>query len=645
MSRALRWAFLLTPCLAVRDSVTDALRTEEDIPDGFDDFFSHFHVTPETHRAILPEHGDPAVTLSVVFALHPAASVLGLTLPPGYQLTDAAGLQSPGCPQVFAPFHLNEKSAYANETEAISLVRHVESCQVLNGLDAKGNSSDLEQKDATVMLTLKLVGDLPELSRKELAVDHGNGSIVTPMTWWYFHIRVLYPDRSPEPEVNRFMLHWASEANTMWEGETSFQSWPILGDWECAYSDWEGWGSCSARCGGGRRMLVRRPLLAPPSGRSCNDTIHPDPASCNEHPCHYSCQFHEEEIIKGECSATCGGGVRFSRKRFVIDGDNLHLCPQMGDQFSEELEPCNTEPCRAKCELAKTWTVVTPCDAVCGRGHFKVMKQVLQKEIDDESCIPEYKWLPCERQHCTAFTVSRTVPNLLPVPEDKAKLVLSWSQKTTSRKIVITAPLGYKFGEKDGKCTIHFHSLQPHLQSCKVGDTTNTIYLSFLTPLPPAETGGAQQGPSKHRYELGIDVTTPECPKTHWVADPIRNQIICDTDADKNRWVIQFLRDDTDAGAELKDSLGFITVWKEGIPVPKVLRLKAEPLLLEETPPAGKTTTTVTTTRMHVTDPNPHTETGIVMCMRDRDPGYCQDRTSKSDVTCGWQNVCQVGDD
>ena len=26
----------------------------------FDDFFTHFHVTPETHRAILPEHGDAA---------------------------------------------------------------------------------------------------------------------------------------------------------------------------------------------------------------------------------------------------------------------------------------------------------------------------------------------------------------------------------------------------------------------------------------------------------------------------------------------------------------------------------------------------------------------------------------------------------
>ena len=26
----------------------------------YDDFFTHLHVTPETHRAILPEHGDAA---------------------------------------------------------------------------------------------------------------------------------------------------------------------------------------------------------------------------------------------------------------------------------------------------------------------------------------------------------------------------------------------------------------------------------------------------------------------------------------------------------------------------------------------------------------------------------------------------------
>ena len=29
-----------------------------DAPPSYYDFFTHFHVTPETHRAILPEHGD-----------------------------------------------------------------------------------------------------------------------------------------------------------------------------------------------------------------------------------------------------------------------------------------------------------------------------------------------------------------------------------------------------------------------------------------------------------------------------------------------------------------------------------------------------------------------------------------------------------
>ena len=28
-----------------------------------------------------------------------------------------------------------------------------------------------------------------------------------------------------------------------------------------------------------------------------------------------------------------------------------------------------------RCELSKKWEVVTPCDAACGKGHFKVMKQ------------------------------------------------------------------------------------------------------------------------------------------------------------------------------------------------------------------------------------------------------------------------------
>ncbi|CAE7413951.1 SPON1 [Symbiodinium pilosum] len=633
--------------LSIRDfSVSDELQKEngDQLPDGYNDFFSHFHVTPETHRAVLEEHGDTAVTLAVVFALHPAASVIGLTLPPGYLLLDAPANFQPGCPQVFAPQSLDQKSAYENETQARSLTSHIISCEVDNKLDdrlSEGNESEAQQRDAVVALTLKLEPDLPGLSKK--LGSPVNDSSIVPMSWWFFHIRVRYPDRSPEPQDNHFLLHWASISQQDWEGETSFQAWPILGDWNCVYSDWEGWGSCSARCGGGKRMLVRRPLQQPPAGQECNEIFHPTPGTCNEHPCLYSCGY-KEEVIEGECSASCGGGVKFTRKRFYVDGDNFHLCPQMGERYSEQLEPCNTQPCRARCELSKKWEVVTPCDAACGKGHFKVMKQVLQKEIDDQSCIPEFKWLPCVRQHCTKFTVSRMVANLLPHPQERFKVLLSWNQSVETRKINIRAPLGYQFGEKDGDCKVEFHSLQPHFLSCKVSTQQNEADITFQTPLPPANVGGAQSGASKGRYELAMDVVTAACDVKKWAADPIRGVILCNENVDKLHWEISFFQFQAEANI-IESAVGFTTLWKEGIPIPEDLRLKADPPLPEEPPTTTSTTTSTTetqTTTLPVTARIPHSEKGVILCMRSRDPGYCQDRIQNRSVECGWQNVCQV---
>mmetsp|Transcript_19039 Transcript_19039/g.43075 ORF Transcript_19039/g.43075 Transcript_19039/m.43075 type:complete len:487 (-) Transcript_19039:95-1555(-) len=480
-----------------------------------------------------------------------------------------------------------------------------------------------------------------------MMLGHGNGSTVVPMSWWFFHIRVRYPDRSPEPEDNHFVLHWAAKSQQEWEGETTFQAWPILGDWDCVYSDWEGWGSCSARCGGGKRMLVRRVLQQPPSGEKCTDVIHANPGTCNEHPCLFTCGY-KEEVIEGACSASCGGGVKFTRKRFYIDGDNFHFCPQMGDRYSEQLEACNTQPCRARCELAKKWEVVTPCDAVCGRGHYKVMKQVIQKEVDDGSCIPEYKWLPCVRQRCGEFTVSRTVANLLPHPKERSKVVLSWSNSVETRKINIRAPLGYEFGDKDGNCVIDFHSMQPHFSGCKVSSEQNEVDISFSTPLPPAAEGGAQSGASKGRYELAMDVTTAPCDIKKWAADPIRGKIICNENVDKLHWEISFFQYLADAAVKIKSAVGFTTLWKEGIVIPADVRLKSDPPLPEDT--TTPTTTTIaaqTTPRIRLPErvAQSTTEKGVILCMRSRDPGYCEERIGEGQqVKCGWQNVCEVGD-
>jgi len=218
-------------------------------------------------------------------------------------------------------------------------------------------------------------------------------------------------------------------------------------------------------------------------------------------------------------------------------------------------------------------------------------------------------------------------------------LILSWAQTTLARKITIRAPIGYKFGQQVGDpCGIQFHSLHPHMESCKVTDPLNTVELDFAIPLPPAKSGGAQSGPAKGRYELSLYVYTPEChPMERWVADPIRHAIICNEQPDRTRWVIEFLQSPGDAGAEIKDALGFLMEYREGsgIQLPQDLKMKAEQMLLDDAPPTKEVTNSTPA-------PDVRKQNGWVLCMGVNDIGFCEDRSGRSDVICGWQDVCEV---
>lgn len=127
-------------------------------------------------------------------------------------------------------------------------------------------------------------------------------------------------------------------------------------------------------------------------------------------------------------------------------------------------------------------------------------------------------------------------------------------------------------------------------------------------------------------------------------ADPIRGEIICDENVDKLRWTMAFFQSQAQLDV-VESAAGFTTLWKEGIPLPRELRLKVDPPLPDDPPPTTttmSTTTTTETTTLPVSAREPHTEKGVILCMRSRDPGICQVRAKDSSVECGWQNVCQV---
>lgn len=474
-----------------------------EVEDGFEESFSQLHVTPSTHRA--GAKGQPVV-LDVTFSLRPVQA-LRLRFPAGYALRSREGVPQeaapPGNCQLLAA---TKASPYATEVLAKDLAEELQGC----GLE--GNDLVLQLKTQEVPLA--------------------PASNASERRWWHFNIEVRTPEETP-PDQNWFELHWSSSKGVGWEGSTTFQAWPILGDWDCAYSDWENWGSCTARCGGGTQTLRRRILVEPPlggSGRNCSHEDLSQELPCNEHPCVFDCCFEEVED-SGGCSADCGGGVKILRRRW--SGEK---CPAAADDLAQRLVPCNQQPCRVPCRLADDWTVMTECSKLCGPGHYWMFRQVVQKDPADDTCQPDMRKVPCVKQLCTPLTVIRSDRNIIPYPGDAFRVGLVFELPVLARKIELYAPEGFSFGNVGDGCEVIDNDMMPHFDSCKVTDDANKVSLSFLTPLPLAEQGG--------RYQFMIDVTNRRCAEG-WLPDPLRTTATCDVSADRNRWRMEFAEEGT----------------------------------------------------------------------------------------------------
>jgi len=650
---------LVALCLAVRDGTEedDATNLDADI-DGYEEAFTHFHVTPSTHRGLAREHEQEdyqGVTLAVIFAVHPAATMVGFTLPKGYSILEVSD-ETKYCPKVFKP-NPKEISSYAKQTKAESVVDHITNCSVKaspsgdttaeHTSDSDDNATEapkfeheiaragsFHNEGPGVQLILGLRDDVPGLSKRNYM---SNEHAANKLQWWYFHMQVKYPSRNIEQEANFFKFHWSHTHDHDWEGETEFRGWPILGDWECAYSEWEGFGTCSTRCGGGTRQLTRRVLFQPPVGELCNDTMHPDIEPCNEHACLWGCEFEEGEIV-GECTASCGGGVRLKRRRF-----KGNYCPALADIYADAAEPCNTQPCRARCQYSDVWQVVTQCDELCGPGKFWMMRQVLSKDSDDAACQPLWKQVPCMRQVCNQFTVTHPDPNILPTVSQTYLVGLIWTQTVEAKFIEITAPIKYSFGKPGGKCEVAFHSLMPHFESCQVGGTANIARLQMYSLLPNVSS-------SIGRYELQIQVTHPTCKPTDWDPDPIRGTLTCNVGIDQTVWSMM-IQGQSETLRESITAQGYYLFWPASLAVPALLTDEAEEDEAEDTTTtttAEDTPANATATGDEVPAPEPcppgvHLNRKVARpfyCMRDRDPAACEEKYPNS--ICGWDNVCKV---
>jgi len=134
---------------------------------------------------------------------------------------------------------------------------------------------------------------------------------------------------------------------------------------DCAVSPWGEWGQCSVQCGTGIQTRSRYVLEVPSGGG----------APCSELTQQRTCRVPLEECFTdvdcqlgewgawSDCSANCGGGTQ-RRNRPVVS-------PALGDgapcSVTEEIQPCNTQPCSAECQVTD-WGRWGRCNASCGPG-------------------------------------------------------------------------------------------------------------------------------------------------------------------------------------------------------------------------------------------------------------------------------------
>jgi len=507
---------------------------------GFDDEEQEarrFKVHTTTRRSVLTR--TPGKEPELTFLFKPPADSTRLvksmvvSLPVGYEIVRNETDQ--GCEVLWE----GHPRAVGVGPDDISLTNNdqvsITVCQVLD--DGVSDDTDMDTS-----------GDAKRRAKLSLELNVLKDQVPDTNKWWYFSLKVWLPHMSPEKEDNNFMLQWKQAQPTAVYGTMVFPSWSVLGDWDCLYTDWSGWGTCSARCGGGLQRTWRRVLVEPPrdgTGLECDEPVARD-LPCNEHSCSFPCSSMEEVI--GECSAVCGGGVRAVRHRW--EGDN---CPSSEDVDATQFLPCNTQPCSTGCVLADQWTAVTECSEQCNWGHFWMMRQVLKKPLNDHACGPEWKSAWCMKQPCShSFTVVRPDRNLLAVAGDIYNVGIAFNISSGVRQVILAAPAGFKFRDDDQhleECSVTLSDLPIELYSGCSMASDNQIILDFRMPGLP----GSRQ------YSFEVKVLNRDCnwdESGGWYTDLLGSIVKCFIPKDQNQWEIRLAEEESD-GDEWRSFLSF----------------------------------------------------------------------------------------
>merc|ERR1719322_972054 len=166
------------------------------------------------------------------------------------------------------------------------------------------------------------------------------------------------------------------------------------------HCEWDEWnvGECSKSCGGGIRTNYREPSIdAKHGGEDCSGSSIVE-ESCNVQECPVDCEWEEWNI--GYCSKSCGGGTRINYREKIKDEEFGGTCE--GETDMEEV--CNTEQCPVDCEWSQ-W-ISGDCSKSCGGGNQTRFRSKIVEEKFGGSCSGESMLTTsCNAEQCQELNV------------------------------------------------------------------------------------------------------------------------------------------------------------------------------------------------------------------------------------------------
>jgi len=144
---------------------------------------------------------------------------------------------------------------------------------------------------------------------------------------------------------------------------------------DCKLSDWSGYSSCSAECGGGVRERQRTVEVEPKyDGEECGDVSQVE--SCNPQSCDSDCVLGDWTAWTN-CSKSCNGGLSRRYRLVTEPQQGGGSCPKKVSPQRLQKQRCNTDPCFVKegqlldCESSVDLVLVIDGSGSIGENGWK----------------------------------------------------------------------------------------------------------------------------------------------------------------------------------------------------------------------------------------------------------------------------------